>query len=189
MAYLRPGPDAPASIETALVVVVPAADRLVGAHRDRLDEAAGWGVPAHVTVLYPFLPPAAVDDHVTGTVTALAASVPAFDCRFAATNWFDRDVLWLAPEPAQPFRRLTSLVWTAFPSCPPYGGLFDDPIPHLTVAERRLADLGTLRAVERAVQPGLPIHTHVDHLLLIAGAHAARSWHILHRFPLADHHS
>jgi hypothetical protein len=46
-----------APTESALVVVVPEAEAAVNAHRRRLDPAAAWGVPAHVTVLYPFAPP------------------------------------------------------------------------------------------------------------------------------------
>jgi hypothetical protein len=40
--------------ETALIVAVTAADPLVTVHRQRFDVTAGWGVPAHLTVLYPF---------------------------------------------------------------------------------------------------------------------------------------
>ncbi len=32
---------------------VPEAEWVVGEHRARLDRAAAWGVPAHVTVLHP----------------------------------------------------------------------------------------------------------------------------------------
>jgi hypothetical protein len=31
------------------------AEAVVGDLRARLDRSAGWGVPAHVTLLYPFL--------------------------------------------------------------------------------------------------------------------------------------
>ena len=43
--------------ESALLVAVPAAEPAVAAHRSRLDTSAAVGVPAHITVLYPFLPP------------------------------------------------------------------------------------------------------------------------------------
>jgi hypothetical protein len=42
--------------ETALIVEVPAAEVVVGRHRAALDRAAALGVPAHLTVLYPFRP-------------------------------------------------------------------------------------------------------------------------------------
>lgn len=43
--------------EPALVVPVPGVESLVGDCRRRWDPAAGWGVPAHVTVLHPFVSP------------------------------------------------------------------------------------------------------------------------------------
>jgi hypothetical protein len=40
--------------ESALLVTVPAAEPAVARHRSRLDTSATVGVPAHITVLYPF---------------------------------------------------------------------------------------------------------------------------------------
>ena len=45
-----------AAAESAVLVPVPEAERAVSRHRARLDGAAARGVPAHVTVLYPFVP-------------------------------------------------------------------------------------------------------------------------------------
>jgi Domain of unknown function (DUF5753) len=64
-------------------------------------------------------------------------------------------VLWLARRDPGPFRALTSRVCPAFPAFPPYGGQFDDVIPHLTIGHgHRLTDL---RAAGQSVQPHLPI--------------------------------
>jgi 2'-5' RNA ligase len=171
-----------------VVVPVPAAEPVVGTHRERLDRAAGWGVPAHVTVLYPFVPPQEVD-RALATLAAGVRSVSAFDCAFATTGWFGRDVLWLAPDPAEPFRRLTRAVWSAFPQHPPYAGAHDGSTPHLTVAERALADergpgAEVLIRVEAEVLRRLPVHQHVDHVLLLAGSQQPGSWRVLHRLPL-----
>jgi hypothetical protein len=46
--------------ESAVLVPIPAAERVVSTHRSRLDGAAALGVPAHVTVLFPFVPPSAI---------------------------------------------------------------------------------------------------------------------------------
>ncbi len=112
--------------------------------------------------------------------------VKAFTCTFATTGWFDADVLWLAPKPAEPFRLLTAAVWAAFPDYPPYGGAFDGSIPHLTVAERALGRPGALDEAERSVRPGLPFRQHIDHVLLIAGSPQPRAWRTLRRLGLAD---
>ena len=151
MQHPRPALDAPAPTRTAVVAPVPAAEPLVAEHRQRLDAAAAWGVPAHVTVLYPFVEPAAVTEHLIAVLATALGSASAFTCSFRRTR-FGGDVLWLEPEPDQPFRQLTTAVWGAFPQHPPYGGAYDDVIPHLTVAERRLAYLPAVQAAEHAVQ-------------------------------------
>jgi 2'-5' RNA ligase len=182
--YLNPAPDAPAPTETALIAALPAVDPLVGGHRQQLDGSADWGVPAHVTVLAPFVAPEAITDDLITTLAAAVRSVSAFDCCFVRTRWFGEDVLWLDPEPAQPFQQLTVAVWQAFPQHPPYRDAFDDVVPHLTIAERRLADLPTLLAVERYVQSGLPIATRIESVLLIAGTHAPNSWRVVKELSL-----
>lgn len=44
-------------------------------------------------------------------------------------------VLYLAPEPDEPFRQLIQAVVDCFPNSQPYGGTFDKIFPHLTIAE------------------------------------------------------
>ena len=58
-------------LESALIVPVPEVEPLVGLHRAALDPAAKLGVPAHVTIVYPFLPPEQITDHVRRTVRAV----------------------------------------------------------------------------------------------------------------------
>jgi hypothetical protein len=144
-------------------------------------------VPAHVTVLYPFIEPVlARDPDVIAAIDAAVGTVGGFACVFRRTAWFDEDVLWLDPDPARPFRDLTAAVWTAFPDYPPYGGAHDGSVPHLTVGERRFGDLASLEQAERKVAPSLPVRTYVDRVLLIAGAQAPRSWRVLHESALAS---
>jgi 2'-5' RNA ligase len=179
-----------APTQTAIIVPVAAAEPVVDVYRQRLDRAASWGVPAHVTVLYPFLHPAAVDEGALAALTAAVSSVPAFECSFATTGWFDSDVVWLHPEPSDPFRQLTSAVWTAFPDHPPYGGAFDGSVPHLTIGEQTVADqhgasVTALQEAEIAVRAALPLRQKIDYALLIAGSPTPWSWRTLHRLPLA----
>ena len=58
--------------ESAVLVPGPEAEPVVGRHRARLDRAAVEGVPAHVTVLYPFVPPPEI---TAATIEVLAAAV------------------------------------------------------------------------------------------------------------------
>jgi 2'-5' RNA ligase superfamily len=99
MAHLTPVLDAPAPTQTAVIAPVPAAEPLVAEHRRHLDPADAWGVPAHVTVLFPFVEPAAVNEHVITTLVSAVAPIHSFDCCFVRTRWFGHDVLWLEPRP------------------------------------------------------------------------------------------
>lgn len=181
-----PGPAAarPVATETAVLVPMPAADSVVARHRLRFDPAAAWGVPAHITVLFPFVAPGEVDEEVLHRLGAAVRSVAAFDCVYARTEWFGDEVLWLAPEPDVPFRRLTEAVGQAFPEHPPYEGEHPDPTPHLTVAHAGLAAAAELGSVESDVRAGLPIEQRVTAAWLMAGTDQPGSWHVLHAFPL-----
>ncbi|WP_205707840.1 2'-5' RNA ligase family protein [Kineococcus vitellinus] len=188
----EPPPAAPPT-RSAVIVPVPAAEHAVAAHRAHLDRAAGWGVPAHLTVLHPFLPPSQLDEQALSALAAAAATVGGFDVTFAATAWFGAEVLWLAPTPEQPLRQLTAAVFSAFPDHPPYGGAHGtDPAdvqPHLTVAERALAGpdgLSALQAAEADVRTRLPFSQHLDHALLITGSEQPRSWRTLRRLELGS---
>jgi 2'-5' RNA ligase len=167
---------------SAVIVTVPAAERLVSRHRERFDTAAGWGVPAHVTVLYPFVAPEDIDDATVARLRDAVASVPRFHASWEASGWFGDEVLWLDPKPAEPFRALTDAVARAFPDHPPYGGQFDDVVPHLTVGHT--GSLAELQDVEREVLPGLPISMEVSAASLWCGTEAAHAWRPVADLPL-----
>lgn len=169
-------------IDSALIVAVPEAEPAVAALRAAYDPAASWGVPAHVTVLYPFLPPQAIDAGVLAAVRAAVAAVPAFDVAFARTARFADPVLWLAPEPDAPFRALTAAVWARFPSTPPYGGRFDDVVPHLTVTDGQPAPV--MDAAAERVRPFLPITARVRAVRLLVGRPSPGAWRTVAEFPL-----
>jgi len=174
--------------ESALLVTVPAAEPTVARHRSRLDTSAAVGVPAHITVLYPFLPPDLIDADTHATLARLFASVPGFRFTLDQTRWFPDPVLWLGPSDPAPFSALTGLVVAAFPSCPPYGGLVAEVIPHLTIGDH--AARADLEAAEAEVRPHLPIEAEAASVTLMTGpppgsASPGNRWRSLATFPLA----
>ncbi|WP_344868754.1 2'-5' RNA ligase family protein [Amycolatopsis ultiminotia] len=173
-----------APVETALIVPVPAADPVVGRHRRELDHSAVWGVPAHLTISYPFLAPGRITEAVVGELRALLSRVESFGCVFRRVEWFGNEVVWLAPEPAEPFHRLIELVWRRFPECPPYGGAHREVVPHLTVGSTRLGEPDALRRAAVAVGAELPFRAVIDRVRLVAGATAPGSWHPVTEFGL-----
>jgi 2'-5' RNA ligase len=131
-----PGAGIPDDRESALLVVVPEAELAVGRHRARLDRSARDGVPAHLTVLYPFLRPASIDAPVLASLRGLFAGFPPFAVTLDRVGWFGTEVVWLGPRDERPFQALTSGAFAAFPDCPPYGGRHADVVPHLTIGDR-----------------------------------------------------
>ena len=138
--------------ETGLIVRVPEAEALVGALRERFDPVARLGVPAHVTILFPFMAPELVDGGVRERLRTALAGAPPFAFKLAGVGRF-AEAAYLVPEPSGPFADLTRRVAAAFPDFPPFGGAFDDIVPHLTVAhgdtaflETAAAELGRLSA-------------------------------------------
>jgi len=121
--------------------------------RRRWDRAAKAGALAHVTVLYPFLPTSGLTPDVRVQLAAIARSVSPFEVRFARVRRFDDGVVWVAPEPATPFQALTAAAVACWPDHPPYGGIFDAVIPHLTVVESDVAPLAEVEALARRVTP------------------------------------
>jgi 2'-5' RNA ligase len=147
---------------TALIIAVPEAEALVGDWRERYDNAS-LGIPAHVTLLFPFVPSEKVDDILLAELRELFAAQPAFSFSLPRVARFP-EVAWLAPEPATPFRRLTELIYSRYPDYPPYEGIHDEIIPHLTVG---VGDAALQDEIEAALTPQLPIHAEARHVTLL----------------------
>jgi len=179
-----PGSDPGHVARTAVILPVPAAEHVVGPHRATLDASAAAGVPAHLTVLHPFVDVAAVDESVLARVAEVVAATPAFTCRFTRCSWFDDDVLWLDPEPAAPVLELVQALWAAFPDHPPYAGAHDEVVAHVTIGETAVGGLAALREAEAAVTAQLPVEAVLDHALVI-GELEPGTWQTIARLQLA----
>ena len=104
-----------------------------------------------------------------------------FDYLLDRTAWFGDEVLWLAPSPAGSFPALTEAVRDAFPLYPPYAGLHDAVVPHVTVG-----DSGSpfeLHRAEESIRAELPIEGTATQVALLAET-ANGSWHRAMTFSL-----
>ena len=137
--------------ESALLIAVPEAEPLVGALRAQHDPSAAAGVPAHVTILYPFVPPERIDDGVDDAVRSVVAGHRSFAFSLRTAERFEDGLLWLEPSPPEPFLALIEALADRFPEYPPYGGEIDVIVPHVTVAMQ-----GSLE-MHGALSAGLPI--------------------------------
>src|SRR6516225_7626903 len=121
-------------MESTLVILVPEAEGLVQSFRDRYDPAAQAGMPAHITLLYPFKSRNEIDGRVLDTLSQCFSRLQPFKFSLRTINQFPGDTLYLVPEPEDPFRELTLGIWRCYPETPPYRGRYSTVVPHLTVA-------------------------------------------------------
>jgi 2'-5' RNA ligase len=152
---------------------VPEAEPAVAELRLQHDSSAAKGVPAHVTILFPFAPREQIDED---GLRALFAAFPAFDFVLDRVERFDDEVVWLHPQPSRPFEDLTAEVFARFPDHPPYEGAHDVVIPHLTVSDGGLVD----------VDVPLPIASRAHEVTLIEESEADGRWTVRLVFPLAS---
>lgn len=169
--------------QSALVVLTPEAEKLVAQFRASHDPAAAAGVPAHITVLFPFVSPARIGNTALNRLRALFCAHQPFDFRLIGIKQFP-GVIYLAPVPADPFRSLTLAVWAAFPECPPYEGKHVDIVPHLTVGsatdEQVLA--GMTQDLAAAAERVLPILVRATEVTLMDNRHGP--WAVVTTFAL-----
>src|SRR5262249_40357125 len=133
------------------------------------DSSAARGVPAHVTVLFPFLDADEIDN---AAIQLLFSAHSAFDFVLDRVEQWNNGIVWLHPEPSQPFVDLTAAVEGRWPECPPYAGTVEVVIPHLTVSETPI-DL----------EVDLPIASHASHVTLIE-QDIDGNWATREAFPL-----
>lgn len=150
--------------------------------RRRSVEDSAVGVPAHLTLLYPFVGEAGRSVELRTAIAEVVARHPAFDYVLAGpARW--PDTIYAAVEPLEPFVRLQADLAAAFPGFPIYGPDWaNEYVPHVTLAEgpavndpATIAD-GGWRA--------LPARRRAAAVELIAAPPDDR-WRTIWRIPLA----
>ena len=163
-----------------IVPIVPPA-RLASL-RDAGDRMAAHGVPAHVTVLFPFLAVDALTPMARSTIARLAAKSPPFVARFSRVER-RQEMVWLVPASQRPFLDLTDAVAALWPDYPPYEGVHERLIAHLTLVEttdRQTRDAAWAEAVE--VGPfDVAVHEHT-----VITETESGNWRTRWRLPMGD---
>lgn len=155
--------------ESTVLIPVLSAEDAVGEWRAKHDPVASAGLPAHITLLYPFLDPDRIDDATLDEIGAFFARIPAFNFHLARTERFGHDVLWLAPEPARPFVEMTEALAGRW-RLRPYGGTYAEVVPHLTVGQCD-GDGAVLDDAEREIRTALPLFARAtDAWLMVESA-------------------
>jgi 2'-5' RNA ligase len=152
---------------TGIVIPVREAETLVRSRMLQVPPSLrplGSGAGAHITLLAPFRPEADIGDTVLDRLDGFFADLTPFSYALTEVCEFPGGITYLAPEPATAFRRMTLELHRAFPEFPPYGGAFDDIVPHLTVPLAPGEETTDLRT---ALSAQLPIHAFASEALLV----------------------
>lgn len=169
---------------SALIVPVPEAEFIVGSLRMRYDETAQRGVPAHITILVPFMRPELIDAAVLGKLRAAVLEVRSFSYQLAEVRRWP-EVTYLSPTRESSFIRLTEAVAAAFPEYLPYEGRHSEIVPHLTVAVGNAIEAD---AAERELRQRLVAHGPVTARCKLVEVleNSTGHWSRMHVLPLAQ---
>jgi 2'-5' RNA ligase len=141
-------------------------------------------VPAHVTLLYPFVAPEQLDRSVRAAIEAVAALHAPFSYHLAGrATW--PDTIYVSVDPVEPFVALQGDLAAAFPEYPIYGQTATfDFVPHVTIAEGAAA--GDPSALASPAWASLPHRAKASALELIARVGNA-PWRTVWRIELRGH--
>lgn len=168
---------------SALILLVPEADQVVGRLRLDHDPVARAGLGAHVTLLFPFAPAARLNRDVMAQLEKQFSSTPgvagAIELRFDRIARFP-NVSYLALADAAPVVEKIRALAALWPAYPPYEGRFADVVPHLTVAH---GDESVLASVDSELAAALPLIANVRSASLVVEDDGGQ-WHPKRTFSL-----
>jgi 2'-5' RNA ligase len=167
--------------DSALVILVPEAEPIVGEWRASLDPAAAEGMPAHVTVLYPFIPAPQIDDHVLDDIRHMCQRHKPIVVKFSAVGEFP-GVVWLDPG-SNECARLLEDARVTWPDQLPYGRSDLKVVPHLTITDG--ADANDAERAKASVRKQLPFMARIESLALMA--YDGLEWVIEQQFAFGPH--
>ncbi len=151
---------------------------MVGQWRAVHDPKALTGVPAHITLVVPWVPPEQIKPQHLEELDEILARHPAFEFSLDEVHWFGDRVLWLAPHPAEPFQQLTEELADHF-GTPAWGGKFGEIVPHLTVGLSGYALGASLTDAAEAIAAQLPVRCRAREVQVMCGDGVC--WALAHR--------
>jgi hypothetical protein len=139
---------------------------------------ASLGLPAHVTLLYPFVPADELGGMHEARLRASASQLARFGYRLdSIERWPDN--LFVAPRPVEPFAVLAAALAADWPEWPLYGGGVEFE-PHVSLGQP--ADEADEQELRALAATSLPARRWATGVVLIAEAADGR-WATRARFP------
>lgn len=169
-----------AEIETGLIIPIAEMESFIRQHRETNAAVSPEGVPAHLTLLYPFLPPEGCDA-AHAEVEAFFATVESFEFELTEVGWFEDRVVFLAPSDPAPFIELTERLIGQWTECIPYGGRHAGKhVPHLTLGIEGTPE--EMRSLAEAAEELLPIRCTATQAWLMIGTPHPTTWDVKRQF-------
>jgi 2'-5' RNA ligase len=159
--------------ESAVIVPVLQADGLLRGLRPRWQPAAPVGIPAHITLAYPFLTAEELGPDALTGLAAIFGAQPPLPVRLAGVGRWP-GIAYLAPEPAEPFVALAEAVQAAFPSARTAGRGEGALVPHVTAL--RHPDEAVLGEAAAELAARLPLDVLIAEAWLVQAAGEGRAW-------------
>ncbi|NNF53258.1 MAG: hypothetical protein HKN03_02340 [Acidimicrobiales bacterium] len=160
---------------TALLFLVPEAQDLF----DAVGGATPGGIPAHITVLYPFIRPPKITSQTRDELAQLAAATDRFEVTITSLAQYEITT-YLNLEPEEPIRTITYRIFEQWPNYPPYGDIDLYIQPHMALAQ------GVIPSdVESTALPHLPVNAEITHLTVMVRRWSGR-WKVDAQFPLRN---
>jgi len=129
-------------------------------------------------LVVPWIPPEQIKQEHLEELEDLVGGEEPFEYSLDRVSWFGERVLWLAPTPAGPFKRLTALLADRFDT-PPWQGEFPEVVPHLTVGLAGHARGSTLSDAAEDLAAKLPVNCRADEVDVMCGDGA--NWETVRR--------
>ena len=158
-------------MESAVIVPVLQADGLLRPWRARWEPPAPVGIPAHVTLAYPFLSADELGTDALSGLDAIFGAQPPISVRLAGVGRWP-GIVYLAPDPAEPFVALAEQVQERFPSCVRPGS--GTVVPHVTAL--RSNDDRVLDEAASVLAARLPLDCRLSEAWLVQAAGDKRAW-------------
>lgn len=166
----------PSDGQTGVVIPVPAADALLASVATQFPGVVREGVPAHLSVQYPFLAADELDQRVTETLSELFAPQRPIRVTFAECGRRGGFV-YVRPDSTEELTQLSGALRQRWPQVLRCADSDDDVGPHVTIAMHASEDVA--RTVEQQVIAALPISAELGEAWLVA---FEGRWVLRHRY-------
>ncbi len=179
-------PAADGTLESAVTLLLAdQAPELAAAHDELYPERVDERIPLSLTLLYPFAPPSALDEHRLQSLRDFCSARPRLVFELTHVAQWEAGAVYAVPEPDGPLRATMRELWRLFPEFPPYGEPGSDPPPHASLTLSGGDDPAATRArVEKRLEGLLPARFDVGEATLIE-EHEPDRWRVRDAFPFA----